>query len=175
MDVPAIRRALPELVSPGGIDDLLPSRASDFVTIERLVLEHEGSPAADLILQARRRHLGTGTGPVIVDLPTGHGRAPGIAATRMSMVVDGEPTDRITVDVDRSPLALEAGDVDHWSLDLDHDGLIHRAMVTGDGAPPARIVGDAAVHDTDRRIALRIAARSGLVVSSGTTIAGSNW
>ena len=178
MDAAQRRRARPELVWPGGFDDLLPPSPADFVTIDRVVLEAPEVVGAASVLEARRAHLASGRGPIIVDLPAGIGPAPAITATSVLAAIDDEPTEQISIEVDLAgaTIAGVAGhDVDHWSVDLDADGLVHRATITGDGAPPSWITGFAVPHDADRVVALRIVDRAGSAVTSEATIPARGW
>lgn len=178
MDAAQPSRARPELVWPGGFDDLLPPRPADFVTIERISLEAPSTAGAAAVLAARRAHLASGRGPIIIDLPAGIGPAPAITATTVLAAIDDEPTAQISIAVGTAgaPTDGVADDgVDHWSVDLDADGLVHRATITGDGTPPSWIAGVAVPHDADRVVALRIVDRTGSAVTSETTIPARGW
>ena len=171
------RRALPELLMPGGFSELIPQNASAFVTTERLVLQHGSALGVDEVLAARRQHLRHLATPLLVDFPAGDRSSVVITATAVtvaSMMNGAELVHRVTVDVIEVPDGSRVA-IDHWSLDLDHDGLIHQAMVTGDGSPPPWIIGEAAAHDADRWIALRIVDVTGTVVTASTTIARGGW
>ena len=171
------RRALPELLMPGGFSELIPQNASAFVTTERLVLQHGSALGVDEVLAARRQHLRHLATPLLVDFPAGDRSSVVITATAVtvaSMMNGAELVHRVTVDVIEVPDGSRVA-IDHWSLDLDHDGLIHQAMVTGDGSPPPWIIGEAAAHDADRWIALRIVDVTGTGGAASATIARGGW
>ena len=178
MDAEQRPRALPEIIPPIGVDGLIPSTAAAFADVERLVLERPAADAAAVILTARRRQLASGAGWLEVDLPADPRPRLTITARREgTAVIGGEPIDAIAVEVASSIGADAPGDpgVDHWSLDLDHDGLVHRTMLTGDGAPPLAISGTSPPHDADRVVQLRVVNRLGLVSTSSARIPAVGW
>lgn len=169
-------RARLELIAAGGFDDLLPTDPSAFRESERLTLAAPGVIAARVVFAARRRHFLPGSDPVLVDLPASETSAIAISATRIAAGAMRGMHEEITVEVHWVPeCTTDDQSVDHWSIDFDHDGLVHRTMVGGDGPPPPLIHGRIPAHDAGRRIALRVVDRTGMVMMAETSLAARDW
>ena len=144
-----------EFVAAGSDPAELPDPGVEWAHGVRTV--DDADPAA--LLARRRALLAARVGAFVVRYPetSPPTTLPAPVIHRGAIATDGRADELMTV----SPPPLPDADLDHWSLDVDHDRRMLRVAATGDGAPPREIRVRAPAHDAPREIVLHLVAVDG--------------